>query len=463
MTSTLPPTLQSPQAQTIQTAFEAQMAHYPSVGATRARARKRKLRALEKWLLNHAEDIRQALHEDFAKPAFETDFSETFMALQEVRRARRKLKRWMRDEPVRTPLAFTGTRSWIRRESKGVCLIMAPWNFPLNLAVGPMASAIAAGNCVILKPSERTPHTSALLARMVKELFSPEEITVIEGGIPESQDLLKLPFHHLFFTGSPSVGKLVMKAAAEHLSSVTLELGGKSPAYVDGSTSLKKAAQRIAWGRFFNAGQTCVAPDYVLVEQNVHSRFMDELQSALQKFYPDGTQANPEFAQVVDLRHAQELHALGAEGENTHIPPTLLENPPAEHPAMQQEIFGPLLPVITVNGPQEALEQILEHERPLSMYIFSKKRATIDALLQQTRTGSTGINLTVAPFAQLELPFGGVNHSGLGKSHGRYGFEAFSNQRAIMKSTLPINYHTLVAPPYKGWKQSIMRLIMRWL
>ncbi|MGB0137990.1 MAG: aldehyde dehydrogenase family protein [Flavobacteriales bacterium] len=457
--------LKSPQAAAIQAAFDLQMGHYKTVGNSSARVRKAKLKALEHWMLEHKTDIRQALHNDFAKPGFETDFSDTYMALSEARHARRELHRWMRDEPVKTPLAMFGTKAWVRRESKGVCLIMAPWNFPWNLAVGPLVSAIAAGNCVILKPSERTPHTTDLLARMVSELFPPEEVTVIGGAVPESQDLLRLPFHHIFFTGSPQVGKIVMAAAAEHLSSVTLELGGKSPAIVDASANIKRAAQRITWGRFFNAGQTCVAPDYVLVEASVKDAFVKAMHETVAAYYGTDPASNPDYGNVVDEKHAATMQdfAPGVASKGSHVPPTLVVDADPSSPALQTEIFGPVLPIRSYTSPEEVLAFIEERDRPLAFYVFSKKGAFINQMLQHTRAGSTGINLTVGPFGHRELPFGGVNASGIGKAHGWWGFEAFTNLRSVHKSTLPVNYHFLVAPPYKGWRQKVLNIVMRWL
>lgn len=453
-------------ASTIQALFDLQLAHYSTVGSSSWKERRTKLRAIEKWLLSNRDAIREALQNDFAKPTFETDFSDTFMAIQEARHARKHIKRWMRDEPVRTPLAMTGTRAWIKRESKGVCLIMSPWNFPINLAVGPLVSAVAAGNCVILKPSERTPHSTALLQRMVSELFGPEEVAVVVGAKAEGQALLKLPFHHIFFTGSVEVGKAVMRAAAENLSSITLELGGKSPAVVDASANLKQAAERIAWGTFFNAGQTCVAPDYVLVHADVHAAFSEKLRAALAAYYPNDTATDPNYGQVVDTQHAADL--MGMSGANVtaqgaHVPPTIVDSPDLQSDVMQREIFGPILPVCTFTTFEEALEIIGERDRPLALYVFSKNRTFTRNLINQTRAGSSGINVTVGPFGHRELPFGGINHSGIGKAHGRWGFEEFTNQRSMLRSNLPVNYHFLVKPPYNAWKRRALELIMRWL
>ena len=440
--------LKSPQAAAIQAAFDLQMGHYTTVGNSSAHVRKVKL-SHEHWMLEHKTDIRQALHNDFAK-RFETDFSDTYMALSEARHARRELHRWMRDEPVKTPLAMFGTKAWVRRESKGVCLIMAPWNFPWNLAVGPLVSAIAAGNCVILKPSERTPHTTALLARMVSELVPPEAVTGLGGAVPESQDLLRPPFHHIFFTGSPEVGKIVMAAAAEP-ELMTLELGGKITAIVDASANIKRAAQRITWGRFFNAGQTC-GPDYVLVEASVKDAFVKTMHEIVAAYYGTDPASNPDYGNVVDEKHAAAMQdfapGVASKKELTCSSHTGYGRDP--QPALQTEIFGPVLPIRSYTSPEEVLAFIEERDRPLAFYVFSKKGAFINQMLQHTRAGSTGINLTVGPFGHRELPFGGVNASGIGKAHGWWGFEAFTNLRSVHKSTLPVNYHFSPRPTRVG-------------
>lgn len=460
------PHLSSEKASKIQEAFQNQLEHFDRVGRSSPGERRKKLKSIEKWLLHHRQDILDALHADFSKPSFETDFSDIYMVLAEIRHTRKRLRRWMRDEPVRTPIAFTGTRSWIRRESKGVCMVIGAWNFPVNLSLGPVISAIAAGNCVILKPSEKTPATAELLDRMAKELFDPAEFTVIQGGIPESQDLLRLPFHHIFFTGSTEVGKIVMKAAAENLTSVTLELGGKCPTIVDGTSSLKVAAKRVAWGKFFNAGQTCVAPDYVLVKREVKDAFQAALETQIQNFYGGETLTNADFSNVVDDAAAERIAAWSAgkaKRQGAHIPPTLISDPDLSSPLLNEEIFGPVLPLLAYDSEEEVFDFINQRERPISVYVFSRNKRFIRQVMNNTRSGSFGIRLTVAPFGQNELPFGGVNHSGMGRAHGYAGFEAFSNKRSIMKSTLPLNYHALVAPPYNGFKKAVMKFLMRWL
>lgn len=465
MTNSLPP-LQSPRAQHIQTAFDLQMKHYLRVGETSSRERRKKLKSLEKWILSHLKDIRDAVHSDFGKPPFEVDTSESFVVISEIRHARRHLKAWMRDTPVRTPLALIGTRSWIRRESRGVNLIIAPWNFPFNLAMGPLVSAIAAGNCVILKPSERTPATAALIERCIRALFPPEEVTVVQGGIPESQDLLRLPFHHIFFTGSPQVGKIVMRAASENLTPVTLELGGKNPSIVDASAALKATCRRIAWGKFYNAGQACVAPDFVLVEAAVMDRFVEVLQETIDTFFAGGIETGSNYARMVDERHATQVAALHNDPglrNGDVIPPTIVVNPPADSPLLAEEIFGPILPVIAWRDEQELMQRLQSMERPLSLYVFSRKRRFVERILSATRSGGVGINATVVQFFNNNLPFGGVNHSGFGKSHGWFGFETFSNSRAHIKATLPVNYNTIMRPPYTGWRKRIVAFIIRYL
>ena len=280
-----PPAPAAPLANRFAAEFAALRAQAPALRAEGVAARRQRLARLADWLLTHRADIQQALFQDFKKPPEEADLTEIWPSLTEIRHTSRHLKRWMAPQTVRTPLALTGARGWVQTEPQGVVLIIAPWNYPFYLAVDPLISAIAAGNAVVVKPAEQTPATSALLRRLAAELFRPDEVLVLEGGKDVATELLRLPWDHIFFTGSPQIGKIVMRAAAEHLSGVTLELGGKSPAIVDATANLRDAAEKIVWGKFLNAGQTCVAPDYVLVQADVRDELLGELRAAITRFY----------------------------------------------------------------------------------------------------------------------------------------------------------------------------------
>ena len=465
-------------ANTYSPLFQAQLAHYHAAGNSSASERRAKLARLATALEGKfREPIRQALWEDFRKPVAETDLTEIYPVLAEIRHTRRNLREWMRPRRVGTPAALAGSTSHIRYESKGVCLILSPWNYPVNLALVPLVSALAAGNCCILKPSEHSPATSRVLQQIISEVFDPREVALVEGATEAATALLQLPFHHIFFTGSPRVGKIVMQAAATHLASCTLELGGKSPAYIGESASLKTAARRIAWGKSTNAGQTCIAPDYLLVAESVKEAFVKELCAQWDSFYPNGAGNSDDLARIVNDGHFRRLdtalkQALEAgarlryggqtRAEDRFVAPTLLEDVPENSSLLQEEIFGPLLPLVTVSGPEQALEFINRRERPLALYIFSRNRREIRLLQQQTRAGGSCVNHNLMHYANLDLPFGGVNNSGIGKSHGYAGFLEFSNQRPVLRQYLPSSSE-LVRPPYTRLRQRLADWTLRWL
>jgi aldehyde dehydrogenase (NAD+) len=444
--------------------YEAQQRNRAAVASSSAAERIAKLRRVERAILAHRDEILAALWEDYRKPPEEVDLSEIYPVVSEARHAIRHLRRWMRPRRVSTPLALFGTASEVVYEPKGVVLILAPWNFPFNLTLGPLVSAIAAGNCAIVKPSEMTPASTACMKRIVGALFDESEIAIVEGGADVAQALLAMKFDHIFFTGSPTVGKIVMKAAAEHLTSVTLELGGKSPAIVDASANLDEAARRIAWGKAFNSGQVCIAPDYVLVEESVQASFVAKLKASL-----DGLGGAASRSILVNDRHAARVRRLldeavaagaeivaGGSGEGRELAPIILTNVPPDAAVMREEIFGPILPVLAYRRLDEALATIEARERPLVLYVFSRARRAMREIVARTRAGGTSINHALIHFYQLGLPFGGVGQSGIGKSHGYYGFQAFSNARGVLRQALPFSALDLLHPPY-GAK------LQRWL
>lgn len=434
--------------------FSRQQARRPEIAATTARERVATIRRLHDAVLGRRAEIQKALFDDYRKPAEEVDLSEIFPVVSEARHAMRHLKSWMRPRRVAAPLPLLGTRSRIVYEPKGVALIISPWNFPINLTFGPLVAAIAAGNCVILKPSEMTPHASACMRQIVNDLFDESEVAIIEGDAAVAEALLKKKFDHIFFTGSPAVGKIVMRAAAEHLTSVTLELGGKSPVIVDRTADLDEAAKKIAWGKSLNSGQVCIAPDYVLVDETVRAPFLEKLRAG----------ANGDSGLLVNDRHAARIRRLsdGATAEGRKVPMTIMENVAGDAPAMREEIFGPLLPVISYRDLSEALQIVNERERPLVLYLFSRERRVIDRVLAQTRAGGTVVNDTLIHFYQLNLPFGGVGESGFGKGHGRFGFEAFSNARGVLEQPTRFSIIQLLYPPYTAFKRKIIDLTLRY-
>ncbi|HLZ16909.1 MAG TPA: aldehyde dehydrogenase family protein [Cyclobacteriaceae bacterium] len=442
--------------------------------------RKKRLRAFEVFLLRNRSRVSDAVFKDFKKPQTESDMAEVYPVLTEIRHTLAKLDDWARPQKIDAPVTYLGTRAQVMYEPKGVCLIIAPWNFPFNLCFGPLVSCIAAGNTAILKPSELTPHTSKLIAELVAEFFEDELVTVIEGALDVSAQLLSLPFDHIFFTGSPAVGKIVMKAAAENLASVTLELGGKSPAIVDESADLSDAARRIAFGKFLNNGQTCIAPDYVLVHESVQSKFIDELKSiAVRLFGEKGSisESSPNYARVVNRKHFDRLNRIlqdavekGAKVEmsgpvnkdSNFIHPVILSNVASHALAMQDEIFGPVLPVVTFRSVEQVTDLINEKPKPLALYIFSRRRSFQQEILSRTSAGSVGVNDCVLQFSHPNLPFGGVNNSGIGKSHGRYGFIAFSNEKPVLRQRRGFSMAYLIHPPYTDFRKRLVNLMLRW-
>ena len=420
--------------------------------------------------------IREALYTDFKKPYLETDFTEIYPIIDEINFAKKHLKSWLKKQRVDTPMALLGSSSWIKYEPKGVCLIISPWNYPINLTFGPLVSAIAAGNTVIVKPSEMTSNTSRVMSDLVKEVFKEDEVVLIEGDANTAQELLKLPFNHIFFTGSTAIGKLVMKAAADHLASVTLELGGKSPTIIDDTANLEKAVKKTIFGKFLNAGQTCIAPDYILINEKIKGDFVSTFSKHLKTFFSENPEASTSLCRIVNQKHFNRIisyledaiskNAVIEVGgtynnEDCYIEPTLISGLPEQTTLLQEEIFGPILPLVTYKTIEEAVNYINAKEKPLALYIFSKNKKNINYILSNTRAGGTAINHNMMQYSNLNLPFGGSNTSGIGKSHGFFGFLEFSNQRSVLKQ------HTfgavdLLYPPYNKLKQKIVDATIKW-
>ncbi len=442
------------------------------------KVRREKLKHLRDVFLRYQPQIRQALWDDFRKPGVEVDLSEIKIVLDEIDLALSHLRRWMKVRRVKTPLLLFGARSRILTEPKGVCLLLAPWNFPFNLTLGPLVSAIAAGNCVIVKPSELSPHSSALMQKIIAEVFDPYEVSVLLGDAALAKKLLELPFDHIFFTGSPEIGKIVMAAAARHLSSVTLELGGQNPVIIDESANLRDAAGRLIYGKFLNTGQSCVSPNYVFVPKSRSDELCIALREELRHRYPGKAEENPDFGRLIHSRHFKRVEGLlndalskGAElvqGGDTNpatsfIAPTILTHLPKDAAIFSNEIFGPLLPVVSYENLDRVLEQINAGEKPLALYIFSKNKKNIDYILKHTSSGTVGVNETTLQFFNNHLPFGGTNYSGLGKAHGYDGFLAFSNRRSILIQKNGFTGAALIRPPYTGFVKKFTAFILRFL
>ncbi|MEO1098987.1 MAG: aldehyde dehydrogenase family protein [Bacteroidota bacterium] len=440
----------------------------------------KRLRSLKKWIDSNDKMIQKGIYDDFKKPAGAVDVSEIYPVLTELKDAIANLKRWVKDTKVDTSIAYLSTTASVKYEPKGVCLIISPWNFPFLLTVGPLISALAAGNTVIIKPSEMTPHTSDIIDKMIGDLYKEDHVAVFKGDAAMSQMLLKLPFDHIFFTGSPQVGKVIMRAAAEHLTSVTLELGGKSPTVVDETANIRDAAQKIAWGKFINNGQTCVAPDYILVHESIQDQFLSELRQYVSRLFDAGNQGfkqSEDYARVVNQKHlirllelVDDAVSLGAklaipkevDEEDCYLSPVILTQVSFSARVMQEEVFGPVLPVLTFSSLDEVITQVNEQPKPLAFYYFGRSRKTCKKLLSQTSSGTFCINDCVLQFGHPHLPFGGVNNSGIGKSHGKYGFLAFSNEKAVLRQRVGLTTTKLVYPPYGKRTQLIGTLLKKY-
>jgi aldehyde dehydrogenase (NAD+) len=459
--------------------FDLQAAHRWTMARTTAAQRIERLERLRGAIRERRAELCEAIRADFGKHPVESELTEMLPVLEEIALTTRHLHRWMRPRRVGTPMTLWGSRSELRYEPLGQVLVLAPWNYPFQLVANPLVAAVAAGNCVIVRPSEKTPSTSAFVRDLVASVFPENEVAVVLGGRDLADALLALPFDHIFFTGSTAVGRTVMAAAARHLASVTLELGGKSPVVVDESADLDSAAERIAWGKFINAGQTCVAPDYALVQESVATRFVDALARAIARLYGEDESAraaNTDLARMVDERSSARLGqaidqavASGARvvvGGHVDVPsrrvtPTVVTNVRVDSLLMSEEIFGPVLPVLTWRSLDEALTLIRERPKPLALYIFSRDRSAIETVLSSTTAGGTCVNNVVVHLANPHLPFGGVGASGAGQYHGRFGFEQMSHPRAVLTQTMPSSLK-LFFPPYTnrssqllGWLRKI--------
>ncbi|NXT27665.1 AL3B2 dehydrogenase, partial [Syrrhaptes paradoxus] len=419
------------------------------------------LEALGRFLEERKEDILEATARDMGKPPFEAEFSEILLSKNELHEALNKLPGWVKDEPVERNLVTRLDSAFVRKDPYGVVLVIAPWNYPVHLLLVPLIGAIAAGNCVIVKPSEMTKHTERLMA---EDCFA-----VVTAGVEETTKLLENKFDYIFFTGTPSVGRIVMEAAAKHLTPVTLELGGKNPCYVSDTCDVQNVARRVAWGRFFNTGQTCIAPDYVLCTVEMQEKLLPALRAAIGDFYGSNPQESPDFGRMVGDKHFQRVRALLSSGRvaiggqtderERYIAPTVLADVLPSDPAMQEEIFGPILPIVVVANMDEAIDFINARERPLVVYAFSSDDKVVNQVLERTSSGGFCGNDTLMHVTLTSLPFGGIGRChGLGRYHGKFTFDTFSHHRGCLHRTMGLEaLNAPRYPPYGRQKLGVVR------
>jgi len=426
---------------------------------------------LQKAIVQKEEEIFEALQEDLGKSQFESYVTEVGFVLSSISFMMKHLKEWMEPESVKTPVHLQPAKSFIVREPYGSVLIIGPFNYPFQLIMDPLVGAIAAGNCAVVKPSEATIHTANIINDILTGIFPQDYVQVVEGGIEETSALIHAPFDYIFFTGSAAVGKIVMKAAAERLTPVTLELGGKSPVIVDQTANLKRAAERIVWGKFVNNGQTCVAPDYVLVHETVKMKLIEELINCIHDFYGEDSAKSKDYGRIVNAKHFDRLAeiinkekshvVIGGkfDRDDLYVSPTLLDGVSWDGPAMEDEIFGPVLPILSYQNLGEAIQRIRQLPKPLAAYLFSENEQAQDYFLEQLPFGGGCINDTISHVGNIHLPFGGVGASGMNAYHGKASYDLFTHSKSILKKSTKVSVR-LGYPPY-GKKLAIVKSLLR--
>jgi coniferyl-aldehyde dehydrogenase len=434
------------------------------------------LERLATWVLSHKEEVADAIAEDFGgRSRYETLLAEIWVVVTGIRHAQKHLRQWMRPERKATYWVLRPAVARVIRQPLGVVGIVAPWNYPLQLALAPLTAALAAGNRVLIKPSELTPRTSALIAKLVAEVFADDHVAVVEGGAEVGAAFCELPFDHLFFTGSTAVGRKVMQAAAHNLTPVTLELGGKSPVWVHPDFDLQRAASRVVSGKWFNAGQTCIAPDYVLIPSQRRDAFVEKLKESVRSSFPTLAD-NDDYTSIVNDRHyarlrsmLDEAEAAGAQivwlhaeqpSDSRKMAPVVVIDPPADSRLLHEEIFGPILPIVSTPDPESAIQYINDRPRPLAMYVFDDDSGRVDDMLARTVAGGCVVNDTLLHYANEDLPFGGVGDSGIGAYHGEAGFLTFSHRKSVLYQPR-LNGAAMVSPPYGKVVDRLMGLVLR--
>lgn len=428
----------------------------------------KRLQQLREAIQRYEPDILTALRKDLNKSEKEAYITEIGFLLEEIKHTMKNLKKWMAPQKTKTPLTLVGSKSYIYAEPYGVSLIISPWNYPFQLAMAPLVGTIAAGNCAVIKPSEYTPNTSKMMIQMLEGIFEKEFVAMVEGGVEVSTALLQEPFDYIFFTGSVSVGKIVMETAAKTLTPVTLELGGKSPAIVAEDANLDLAAKRLVWGKFVNAGQSCVAPDYLYVHKDVKEELLVKIKQAITSFYGEKPLENPDYVRIISEKHFQRLEQFIQDGEilvggetdaaRCVIAPTLLENVSWDSPMMQDEIFGPILPIYTFTQLEDVIQLVRKQPKPLALYFFSENKDLQEKVIQSLSFGGGCINDTLVHLASPYLPFGGVGTSGLGNYHGKFSFDTFSHYKGIVKQTTSFDM-SLRYPSSKAGLNAIKKLM----
>jgi aldehyde dehydrogenase (NAD+) len=457
--------------------YDAQQKNRQNVKNTSAKERKAKLKKLKDTVLEYRPKIEAAVYADLHKPSVETSYAEIFNVVSECRFAIENLDEWMEEKQVDTPLLFVGTSSKIISEPKGVCLILTPWNYPFQMPAQHLVGCIAAGNTAIIKPSEFTPNTGLIVKEIMGKVFAENEVAVVLGDYTVSTELLKLKFDHIHFTGSPAVGKTVMRAASEYLTSVTLELGGKSPAVVDDTANLAVTVKKLTWGKFLNAGQTCIAPDYILIDEKKKEEFLKLAKARVEEVFGADPQKSADYGHIVNNKHFNRVKGLledalskGAkivvggkmdEADN-FISPTIISDVPANAKILEEEIFGPIMPVVSYKNIPDALNIINGKEKPLAMYIFSTSNKNQKELLNGTSAGGTCINDNLVHISQPNLPFGGVNNSGIGQSFGYYAFKEFSHQRSVLTAMSMASTATPLWQPYGKLARKLTDIMLKY-
>jgi acyl-CoA reductase-like NAD-dependent aldehyde dehydrogenase len=426
-----------------------------ATGKTRSiQFRLEKLKLLKQAIIEHQTEIIAALKADLNKPEFESIFE--IAVIQDIDYTIKNLKKWAKPQKVKIPLTQFPGIAFIQPEPLGNVLIIGPWNYPFSLVISPLIGAIAAGNCALIKPSENAPQTSAIVTKIIRKIFDSEYIAVIEGGIEASQQLLQENYDHIFFTGGTKIGKIIMEAAAKNLTPVTLELGGKSPCIVDDNIDLNETAKRITWGKFINAGQTCIAPDYLLVKSNIKSELIEAMKSCLKQFYGDDPLKSPDYGRIINQQQfnrltglLQDVHIITGgqyQAEEKYLAPTLVELISGGHPLMEEEIFGPILPILEYQDLGEVISLINSKPKPLALYFFSSDRSKQELILNSTSSGGVCFNDTIMQVGIPDLPFGGVGESGIGCYHGKWSFDTFSHHKSVLKKRFRFDLNWRYAP-----------------
>ena len=430
------------------------------------------LKNLKQTILKYESELTQALYADLGKSSFESYTSEIGFILSSITHTLRHLHQWIKPEKKKTPISLFLTKSQVIKQPYGCVYIIGPYNYPFQLLIEPLVGAIAAGNCAVLSPSELTPNVSAVTMKIIAEVFPKNYVCCVDGGIENNTLLLNSKFDYIFFTGSVGVGKIVMQAAAKQLIPVTLELGGKSPVIIDKSANLRVACERILWGKLMNAGQTCVAPDYVFVPQEIKNEFLEQLKVVLKEFYGEDAKQSKDFGRIVNERHMQRLKLIlekdsesilvggSVDEAQRYVEPTILCPKNFDAACMQEELFGPILPVISYQNLSDALSYIRSNPKPLALYIFSENQQVTEQIIQQTASGGVSVNDTISHIINPNLPFGGVGTSGMGNYHGEYSFRTFSHHRSVLKKPTRFKL-SLIHPPYTDKKLKNVKMALK--